>query len=105
MPLIWLAAVTLRQASGLPKNRPVAIRKVVAIQARTLSVGQARKVLRCRGEPYWVHAPLPPPADKARRQIVCCEDKLRETRPGYPRLPEDCTTFGGIGRVYPGIWR
>ena len=48
--------MTGRQASGLPKDRPVAIWKVAAIQARTLSVGQTRKVLRCRGVKFLAKA-------------------------------------------------
>jgi hypothetical protein len=60
MPLIWAGRRDGRQTSGHPKNQPVAIRKVVAIQARTLSVGQTRKVLRC---PQFV---------KTSRQLLFC---------------------------------
>jgi hypothetical protein len=119
MPLIWLAAVTLRQASGLPKNRPVAIRKVVAIQARTLSVGQTRKVLRCpqfvrtSRQPLFrhrVHVPrtsyelsyltrqLDPPA--ARQRPVISRRQLANG-PRQPKLPHNTLALGGtaIGLV------
>jgi hypothetical protein len=87
-----------------PKDRPVAIRKVAVIQARTLSVGQTRKLLRCREEFIGnLRSPLPHSSSARAYQaplrqaliddntehvnIVVCEADYKALKRGIQHLP------------------